>query len=145
MICDTCGDDKPRVETRDGCGDDRLCDDCHKAALVHGHAHGIHTDDDSVEPAAHCPMCHSAVLMAIAKALNGQGITAHVEYPGFVGIDFPDGRYGALGNSNGPWEVDVWASIGRHMEGLQPGTVVNVDGTTPSEIVMMVERRIISA
>lgn len=34
LLCSSCSEEPGHV--RDGCGDDRLCDGCHVAALEHG-------------------------------------------------------------------------------------------------------------
>jgi hypothetical protein len=56
--CEQCGEHRDDVQDRpDGCAE---CYSCWRAALAHGHLHGLHTDG-SGDPADaeldHCPEC----------------------------------------------------------------------------------------
>ena len=60
MTCDTCGD----VATMHA-GDDyrAVCRPCYVDALMHGHLHGLHDDDDTLAPVPDCPMCRAALAV----------------------------------------------------------------------------------
>ena len=46
----------------------------------------------------------------IIEEFAALGITAYVEYPGYVAAADATGRILCIGQANGPWGVDVYAS-----------------------------------
>jgi hypothetical protein len=77
----------------------------------------------------------SITLESIVSEANEFGLSASIEYPGFVSVTDAAGRVLHIGTANGSWGVDVFATTTEAADGVPPREGDELSGDTASQLV----------
>jgi hypothetical protein len=64
---------------------------------------------------------------ALRDAFVQRGYPATLEYPGYVAVQLAAPYVGNVGNANGSWAMDVYASAQAELDGAQPIDVLDTE------------------